>query len=469
MTKSVRNSGVVLFFVALVGALVFVSTAYAASTNNLMPTSDGNYTQWTPSTGTSHFALVDETPCNGTTDYNSTTVVGNRDSYGVSLSSVPDGSTITAIAIKPCASRAASGGAAPVMNVFYRANGVNSADSGSYSLSGTTPTELATTTYSGLSIVKSSTTTLEIGAVLTSSTKGARLSRISTILTYTPAPPNAPSNLVATASTTEPAAKLTWTDNSSDENNFQILRSLDGSAFSHRATTSANTISYIDTGLASSTTYYYQVRAYSSSGGYSAVSNTSSTTSGVMPTGASNLLLVSSTTALRIDASWTDNSDNELNFRLEFSTTSPSSGFQLVGNFLANTTSATYTPTASGTVYYFRLLTGNGYGTTTSSVSSTTSATLPPAPTSLSLSTTTGTGTTTTIILNWNDNSSNELGFKIERKKNAGSYSQIATTSASAVSHNDLDLTTGTYTYRVRAFNSVGNSAFTNEASSTVP
>jgi hypothetical protein len=47
----------------------------------LLPTSDGTYSQFTPSTGTSHFALVDESTPN-TTDYNDGVTVGHRDSYG---------------------------------------------------------------------------------------------------------------------------------------------------------------------------------------------------------------------------------------------------------------------------------------------------------------------------------------------------------------------------------------------------
>lgn len=49
----------------------------------LIPTSDGNYAQLTPSTGSSHFALVDEIPPN-TTDFNSHATNGNKDSYGMS-------------------------------------------------------------------------------------------------------------------------------------------------------------------------------------------------------------------------------------------------------------------------------------------------------------------------------------------------------------------------------------------------
>lgn len=49
--------------------------------DTLLPTSDGTYTQFTPSTGTSHYALVDESTPN-TTDYNSDATSGDRDSYG---------------------------------------------------------------------------------------------------------------------------------------------------------------------------------------------------------------------------------------------------------------------------------------------------------------------------------------------------------------------------------------------------
>lgn len=50
--------------------------------DTLYPTSDGNYTAFTPSTGSSHFALVDEATPN-TSDYNDGAAVGDRDSYGM--------------------------------------------------------------------------------------------------------------------------------------------------------------------------------------------------------------------------------------------------------------------------------------------------------------------------------------------------------------------------------------------------
>ncbi len=73
------------------------------------------------------------------------------------------------------------------------------------------------------------------------------------------------------------------------------------------------------------------------------------------------------------------------------------------------------------------------------------------------------------IALQWKDNSSIESGFKIERKKgSSGTWSQIATVGANVTSYNNTGLTANTtYIYRVRAYNSVGNSAYSNEDGST--
>src|SRR6266404_4982316 len=264
MTISKRS--VLMLGAALGFALILSSSAYADSSSSLLPQSDGNYTQWTPSAGTSHFALVDEGACNGATDYNSTTVVGNRDSYGVSVASIPDGAVITKIEIKPCASRVSTGGTNPVMNVFYRYGGVDSVDAGAYSLSGLTPADLATTTFSGTSLLKTATSTLDIGAILTSGTKGAKLSRVAAVLTYSPL--LAPTNLSATtvSSTT---ISLHWTDNAtSTESGSTVERSTDNINWSGIATTTFGATSYTSSGLTLGVQYYYRVRAFNF-GGYS--------------------------------------------------------------------------------------------------------------------------------------------------------------------------------------------------------
>ncbi len=263
-----------------IASLFSVYSASADATNGLLPLSDGTYTQWTPSVWGRHFSLVNEPVCNGSLNYNYTNTTWSRDSYAVSLTEVPDGSTITAIAITPCASKNnKSGSVLTTLGVFYRYNNINSAVGGNYILNGFTPTQLNPTTFNGLSLIKNSSSTLQIGAVVSMGTNGARLSRIAAVITYTPpAPLIAPSNLAATSASTS-RSTLSWTDNSSNENGFAIERSASTQAgpFAQIATTSANTGSYGDAGLTSNWTYFYRVRAFNSNG-YSDYSNTASTT-----------------------------------------------------------------------------------------------------------------------------------------------------------------------------------------------
>jgi hypothetical protein len=84
----------------------------------------------------------------------------------------------------------------------------------------------------------------------------------------------------------------------------------------------------------------------------------------------------------------------------------------------------------------------------------------------------TGTAVSSTRIdLGWTDTAANESGFKIERCQGAGcsSFAEIATVGSNVASYAD---TTGlaastSYSYRVRAYNSAGDSAYSNTASAT--
>ncbi|HOT46638.1 MAG TPA: fibronectin type III domain-containing protein [Spirochaetota bacterium] len=91
--------------------------------------------------------------------------------------------------------------------------------------------------------------------------------------------PAAPSGLTATAASSS-QINLSWTDNSTNETNFIIQRSLNGTTFSQITTVGTNVTSYSDTGLSASTTYYYRVIAHNSIGdsGYSAANATTQAT-----------------------------------------------------------------------------------------------------------------------------------------------------------------------------------------------
>ena len=77
------------------------------------------------------------------------------------------------------------------------------------------------------------------------------------------------------------------------------------------------------------------------------------------------------------------------------------------------------------------------------------------------------------IALAFQDNANNESGFKIERKASGGIFSQINTTgtisgSGSNGYYEDTGLLgSANYCYRARAYNSVGDSAYSNETCAT--
>jgi hypothetical protein len=75
------------------------------------------------------------------------------------------------------------------------------------------------------------------------------------------------------------------------------------------------------------------------------------------------------------------------------------------------------------------------------------------------------------VNLSWTDNSGDEAGFKIERNTGTGgTYAQIATAGADVTSYQNTGLAASTtYVYRVRAYNSSGDSAWSNEVSATTP
>ena len=81
------------------------------------------------------------------------------------------------------------------------------------------------------------------------------------------------------------------------------------------------------------------------------------------------------------------------------------------------------------------------------------------------------TPSTSQLTLTWQDNSNDEDNFAIERKTaTSGTYTQIALVAANSTSYVDTTVSKGiNYCYRVRAVNSAGASAYTNETCKTVP
>jgi predicted phage tail protein len=107
------------------------------------------------------------------------------------------------------------------------------------------------------------------------------------------------------------------------------------------------------------------------------------------------------------------------------------------------------------------------YGDNTTSMADVVEAALPPnAPTALAAAS----ASKSQINLSWADNSTDETGFKVERSTDGQLYTQLTTLAAGAKTYASTGLSAGKkYYFRVRAYNSNGNSAYTAVATATTP
>ncbi len=204
------------------------------------------------------------------------------------------------------------------------------------------------------------------------------------------------------------------------------------------------------------------VKDYIYLGGRLVAIDTTSVTSPSPPTTPTNLT-GTAISATQISLSWTASTGG-----------SGSLGYSVYRNgSLVNATPITATSlTDSGlnpiTAYSYYVQASDGGGNTSapsSTITVTTLNAIPAAPSSLSATA----DSSTQITLRWTSNSTNESGFKIDRQIGSGNwttpYSQVA---AGATQFHDSSLTASTsYSYRVRAYNSLGDSANTNIASAS--
>jgi FtsP/CotA-like multicopper oxidase with cupredoxin domain len=181
----------------------------------------------------------------------------------------------------------------------------------------------------------------------------------------------APTNL--TASLREPRlVDLAWsyTHGTAPATAFRIERAVAGGAFVAISTlNNANQRTYTDNTVADGTTYAYRVFALSGTES-SSPSNTATVTTPIIA-GPTNLN-VRSVTANAITISWTDNSSNNTNFRIQRSPNGTTNWVN-VGTTGANTTVYRNTGLARRTTYFYRVQAYSGG--TVSSWSNTVSAT----------------------------------------------------------------------------------------------
>jgi fibronectin type 3 domain-containing protein len=214
--------------------------------------------------------------------------------------------------------------------------------------------------------------------------------------------------------------------------------------------------------LACGTSYDYRVRA-ANTVGESAFSSTDSSTTTVCSPDAPSGLSATAASGSQINLSWTDNSSDETGFEIERSLSGNGTWTQIAA-VDADVTTYQDTGLACGTAYDYRGRATNAGGD--SAYSATASATTaacpgaPAAPTGLQA----GEVTTQAVTLRWTDNSLDETGFTVQRSSGAmEDWADLGTTAADVTAYQDVTVACGTtYTYRVQAYNAIGDSAFSN-------
>ena len=272
-----------------------------------------------------------------------------------------------------------------------------------------------------------------------------------------PAYPARPTISTVTA-VSNSSANLAWSD-VAGESGFRIDRSNDGGVtWVLAGTVAAGVTSFTDTGLAEATRYNYRLTATNVVGDSSSSAIVSVLTFPASP----DSVTVTAVSGSQINLAWLDRSNGETGYKIEQST-SANGPWTSVGNTAANITAYTITGVFAGsTTYYFRVTAYNGTGNSDPSLTSVTTAGWPNVPTDLTATT----ASTSQINLTWSP-SSGATSYVIERSLGASnSWAQIGIVAGDITHYYDSGLSDGTtYSYRVRATNSLGASA--NSASAT--
>ena len=281
-----------------------------------------------------------------------------------------------------------------------------------------------------------------------------------------PAPPEAPTGLLAEGTwppgEAAPSVELTWTDNSDNEDGFEIWRRIgfEGDFMLLHTVDEPDRTGHEDTGLAAETTYCYKVRAYNATGASDFTALDCATTRwGPEPTTGPEAPsdLTATAVGVAIELTWQDNSEIEEGFKLE-RREDPGS-FSPIATLGRNVTSHTDAGFQSqgltpGTTYCYRVRAWNWVGDSDYSPHACDTAYLaiePPADLSAAA------GAPGEIDLSWLDESDNEDGFEIERALPGGPFSLIGSVGEDEEAFSDSGLTPGMeYCYRVRAYRFAG-------------
>lgn len=270
--------------------------------------------------------------------------------------------------------------------------------------------------------------------------------------------------------------KLTWQDNSTDESGFSIfMKDGENGTYEEYAVTGPNVTTqyFADINPQQDKTYFFKVRAFNGP----LYSEFSPETFGVIVARPSNLVahVVSDT---RIFLNWVDNSQCEINYCIE--RRALGEPFTEIGKAGPNMTGFVDITPVKGVPYYYRVraLEHMGrYSPYSDEVGAVIKLSLPQELPDLTIPvglfnlppitpviTDIGVSSVSCCIC-WEDNSPLESGFRLERKTEGGNWTVIADNlPADSTLYLDRNVTADTvYYYRLLAFNSAGESEYSEE------
>ncbi len=182
-------------------------------------------------------------------------------------------------------------------------------------------------------------------------------------------------------------------------------------------------------------------------------------------------LTVTAVSGSQVNLAWVDDSVTEAGFKIERALDSggnPGTWTQ-IATVASNVTTYSDTGLTTNTTYWYRVRAYDGCADSISSAQVEDTIAPPPAPLSL-VATVAG---PSQIALSWFNDYGDVNGFKIERAPDnggsPGTWSEIATVGPSTTGFNDTAVIVDiTYWYRVRAYNTLGYSPYSNEANAVI-
>jgi hypothetical protein len=344
--------------------------------------------------------------------------------------------------------------------------------SGTFSLRGTTSANVAT--YSDMSLDPSTQYCYQVRAFETRGNKTfpSQFSSVSCATTPAappppPAPPIAPSATDAKP-TNSTVVEVTWRDNSSNEDGFQVERSTNGgTSYWTITTTGPNATSVTDSGRNSEFLVCYRVLAFNSLG--ESARSPSDCTS---PPGAPTNLTAGKVDQRTVLIAWSDNSSHEDAYQVERST-AEAGPFAVVATVPAHygygIVSYRDSVPSTGTAYWYRVRArtwDGGSSDFSNTAAASANATPPAAPSGASATSAGGMNG-----ISWVDNSTNEEGFRVERSTDGGtSWVTAFTVGVNYQGYGESWFVAEQQVcYRVFAFNGVGASPPSNTACTVLP